>query len=1722
MPAPSPDDPDFDRMLREGLGLPARDTQGQDQDKRRHLLGLEPTREQPPEARVAGPPLPPDLADHKRDTIDREAELQTLREARSERDVARGTKTQAEADLDAARSVNEEFGAEAARRRPGGEGSDLDAIGEAAGRAFTRRKIAPDERLTAKDAALLLGEEAAESTLGVPRALLGAAQVAGGAVGFHSPLAHLIFGGDEVKPLSEFEQLIREEGEGEGKVALRDRGLAIESEAQQFLRKANTVGRLAQEAVLSAPTPGSVKELVVPVGLAPRTGPSVGERFLGVTPEERGLHADVEGRRQTTKTIVRALEGVERDLSLVNDFDAAAAKAFGEDAVWARRFALGAGLLGDVAVPWEAAVSRPLGATVKAAEFAAASSKVRPKGAANRLRDASRSLVGSELNVADDIEAAVEQARLSGRSWEEVVDDLPMEIRLQVRNMAEEEGITLPWSDLPNKGPLPPTAAGAPPRSAPPPTSGPPSPSFTPPAGATPTPTSVPALTGPMTPATVPAPTGPTIVPPSRTEGPRQVGGGGEPRVTQEAKTAAEVHRVRLEAQLQGAPIPDELVPTTPRSMAEYLEWINAESARLGQRGLRKRGQGADWMRALDPDQDPGLAKYRVVSGAGVVAEGLNLDQALSLMMRRRIVSDAVEFAPRFSDGRRTVSKWNRRSGKISASHDFTSGEELAVVKKVADDPRAEIPIARRRRKRRGVADFGAASDLAGRALRSALYGLQDVPRRLGALSPGDEEIVDLIGDVYRAWARGKIGDDRLVQLSGRVMVTPREATAVNNRVRGAVRDALGREPGTVADVIVGSDGKIPDSLRAGVEDLADRYGFALPADPDADTWGRLIEHVASVEAPRSADIRYAWRSSTKLSELAHDALLAMAGAGSGRVSREGIGFGERLARAFVDVAKASLPHPVRRMVDAFEGELKQTGPELYRQAAKSVSAGIPLDEALFEILPGTRLISPEEVGVADHVVRRMAAGGLHPAEVDALARSVQSVSKEASRAFPGLRSSDPARKAKALRDYAGQRRREAAELARDLVRSALPQVPLDRVDEVVGALQGEQLLTIWREFAEARAPGSLRTGLLERVVREVAPKAPTEGDAGRMLRFILLRKFREKQRGFVERLAKEGLAVRTTSRERKVMDDLLFGHPLRQGETWVHGATEAEVARAYSLLRRVGLEGGWGTGSRAVGGGMSVPPNLAKLLDTHAEQLVQQVPSLIQGSGRLDAVEVMQRVAKAAPATAQWMLFQTKRLFLAGAGIVAPRLQYVFANAIDLPLQLHRTGGWTRVARTARASVAYRPIVTELLRRTASEVGVFQPSTVRHAILKTQDGRTYTVEALLREARRHGLDETKSSMEGARGIFDELLRLERQPGFLEQVLAAGGARIQDVVLETAAAAERYGRLSVYVDEVARGRTPSQAADIARGALLDWSGFTGFERKWMRSTILFYAFIRRNTMATLTAALDNPARLGQQIRLMRDTQKIAGVESEQLAESFDRDLSRLYFGVSEPVLRPDGSLDTRRAGIALSTSAVGMTESILFLRRMLGAEGLVEAGRELADLARPDLSGAVSAVAGSDVTSGRRLGGRRSREVPAILVAHPATRGFFEGFLEVERRPLSVGEDPDRATTSIVGQPAVWEITTKDPARLRVWALLEGLVGTAGTQAEQWDRATGLVPGVEVEARPGFSGLQELGETAGDLRPLRSREAALEGLRRTEKFGRIDPEVRRAREGTPR
>jgi len=218
--------------------------------------------------------------------------------------------------------------------------------------------------------------------------------------------------------------------------------------------------------------------------------------------------------------------------------------------------------------------------------------------------------------------------------------------------------------------------------------------------------------------------------------------------------------------------------------------------------------------------------------------------------------------------------------------------------------------------------------------------------------------------------------------------------------------------------------------------------------------------------------------------------------------------------------------------------------------------------------------------------------------------------------------------------------------------------------------------------------------------------------------------------------------------------------------------------------------------------------------------------------------------------------------------GIFLPNPAYYFGVAIGAYFQLYEgLGPWGAL----RAVASNNEMTMALVARMYKE-GKYK----RYANpIVSKTGETLTVDLMEQEVHVHGMKSSYAYAETAQGVETLMHKTIRdaRAGLFGKTMRK--VFDQERLIETSTAIDNYFRVSAYLDARVRGMSATKSAELARKTGFDYAALTEFEKKYMRSTILFYSYFRKNMDLFWDTLLTNPERIIGQLRLVRGIQQIA-------------------------------------------------------------------------------------------------------------------------------------------------------------------------------------------------------------------------------------------------------
>ena len=224
--------------------------------------------------------------------------------------------------------------------------------------------------------------------------------------------------------------------------------------------------------------------------------------------------------------------------------------------------------------------------------------------------------------------------------------------------------------------------------------------------------------------------------------------------------------------------------------------------------------------------------------------------------------------------------------------------------------------------------------------------------------------------------------------------------------------------------------------------------------------------------------------------------------------------------------------------------------------------------------------------------------------------------------------------------------------------------------------------------------------------------------------------------------------------------------------------------------------------------------------------------------------------------------------------GLLVPNPAYYVCNFV---------GGFFQAAAAVGSAQTIKAIFSEP-RLVAAVIAEMADSRAYHMSAKpliTTDGRVFTVPQIRRVAEAEGLSGSFVQAETVRAIADDLRRME--PTMTNKVLRPF-RNWQQALTDVATSIDNYYRISLFTYELKAGKNATEAAATARKAAFDYTALTDAEKKYMRSAVLFYSFLRRNVDLFYDTAMTNPGRILAQLRMANYSRRALLKENAEVVE----------------------------------------------------------------------------------------------------------------------------------------------------------------------------------------------------------------------------------------------
>jgi len=193
--------------------------------------------------------------------------------------------------------------------------------------------------------------------------------------------------------------------------------------------------------------------------------------------------------------------------------------------------------------------------------------------------------------------------------------------------------------------------------------------------------------------------------------------------------------------------------------------------------------------------------------------------------------------------------------------------------------------------------------------------------------------------------------------------------------------------------------------------------------------------------------------------------------------------------------------------------------------------------------------------------------------------------------------------------------------------------------------------------------------------------------------------------------------------------------------------------------------------------------------------------------------------------------------------------------------------------------------------------------------MIVAKNGMIYNADQIADMALMYRLNSSFIQAETQRSMADDIKGYLRENETMAQKAGRYATAWNDSLADCATALDNFYRVSIFVDQLNDGIAPGQAAGLARAAAFDYSALTEFERKYMRNTIMFYSYMRKNMDLFYDTLLTNPERVTNQLRLTNGLHQ-ANLENDPQAVLPGYIQERLMVGINKAVANK-GSYDAR-------------------------------------------------------------------------------------------------------------------------------------------------------------------------------------------------------------------
>lgn len=916
----------------------------------------------------------------------------------------------------------------------------------------------------------------------------------------------------------------------------------------------------------------------------------------------------------------------------------------------------------------------------------------------------------------------------------------------------------------------------------------------------------------------------------------------------------------------------------------------------------------------------------------------------------------------------------------------------------------------------------------------------------------------DLMGVAGRSIGADSMFTDRLAMLSNTALVPKTERI----RIEQEAQDAIGLTAEEARSIISGKR-EIPSAVLQKMRQFVPDAGPTL----DAQTYMAAKNAALSSVSRGMADVRYRVRG---LRPLRERFIVAMSDGHIKRGAPKLISSWQQkgpfrwLHERFSSDVLARLPDGPRQVWQQVKTKWDRAADELSAEIRKTGGRNV-----ISRIIESYRPAVPAELHSADDILLgRELSSVMQRDALDVAYRSDPNVKRLVDER------ADEVDIAAAAKRWAQGRVAVAADHGRDFIRAALSASGKQAALSIVDDIEDSAAREVFSEVARGLLTGPATMEQLGKFgVRQLDENETSLYYALQLYsRALLADAGRE--------LLGSRAAITADDPRMPVLSAVLSGtHASKQGGRLVYRYPDADVTWALGQLRDWGLEPGAGTtlSRTKVGDNNLVAPDF----------LVEEVESL-KRAGVLDSRELT-------PFKAYNAIMRLYKESLTH-GIVAPNPAHILGQVVGMMPTLWTSRGLSGLASTAHTGLwRYPRQVKSLVNRLGGYgIPITRGRTADDEVLKVGNS-LYSMSDLEQTARAAGLHETRADFETAQQLSD-LISTSERGWFDGRNLKKGYDWWQEVLRKFAGAADLNARMASYVDLVAKGVPPAQAAEEAKRATLDFSAMTPFEKRQMRAAVTFYAFMRKNADAYVRAAILHPERLGQQGRAAHASLESSGYTDLELSNMSDRDMARLSVNDSDEVIDRHGRVHPLYRGNRLTTPPGGIIEFMGLLQMIApwkGPDGIFGTGfRELLGSASPLIQALAVEMQGRKLESTFQT--PETNMVPPVLLEGP-WGPFVMDYFGVGPEPLTPKDDPllaQEGASDILNAPARYTAGGK--------YLLEGKTDKAVAARKRWQRFMVWL------ARP-VSQLQTIAEAAGYAEPppymtqSHSTVSALTGLR---------------------